>query len=167
MNFSQIWKEKKRTSLIIKEEYNLPKKNKLNWLVVLNNKDILVDLIDALWNLEANFVVVTDLNLATAKNVVLEKEIHRNLTIWFDFIICDNEIYSLAEYLKQGIVPIITEENYMSSILSEFNPIKNTWNSFLYKGENKWTIFYSLIRYLENSKFPFDNKNLVKNVLSV
>jgi hypothetical protein len=167
MNFSQLLKEKVKYSKLLKEEYNFPKKNKFNWLIVLNNKDILIDFIDSLWNLQANFVIITDLKLKNLNNVSLQNELNRKFTIWFDFILCDNNIYSLTDYLKQGIVPIISKENYMSSILNEFNPIKNTWNSFLYESNNKWSIFYSLVRYLENSKFTFDNKNLVKNVLDI
>ena len=45
--------------------------------------------------------------------------------------------------------------------------ISNTWNSFLYDSDIMWSMFYALVGYLENSKFSFDNKNLVKNVLEV
>jgi hypothetical protein len=37
----------------------------------------------------------------------------------------------------------------------------------MFKQENSWDIFYSIIRYLENYKFPYDNKALVKNILDI
>jgi hypothetical protein len=45
--------------------------------------------------------------------------------------------------------------------------MKNEGNSFYYEESNHWSIFYSIVRYMENYKFPFDNKNLIKNVLAV
>ncbi len=167
MGFSQLMKEKKKYSKLIKEEYDFPRKNKLNWLVVLNDKDLLVDFVDALWSLDANFVVVTDFKLKTFKNVCLKEQIKREMSVGFDFILCDDDISSLWDYMNEGIIPITSKNNHMSSILKEFDPIRNTGNCFLYEGNNKWSIFYALIRYLENSKFSFDNKNLVKNVLEV
>jgi hypothetical protein len=45
--------------------------------------------------------------------------------------------------------------------------MKNEGNSYFYDSESKWLVFWAIIRYMENYKFPFDNKNLVKNVLKV
>ncbi|MBF0913876.1 hypothetical protein HXK64_02895 [Candidatus Gracilibacteria bacterium] len=81
-------------------------------------------------------------------------------------MICDKEASSLKKYLEKGVTPIISKNNPLKSILKEFDPAKNIGNSFLFESENKWQIFYSLVRYLENYKFPFDNRNLVKNILN-
>jgi hypothetical protein len=69
--------------------------------------------------------------------------------------------------LQAWIVPIISSKNPLNSILKEFNPMRNEWNSYLFEQDDRWAIFYALVRYLENFKFPFDNKNLVKNVLNI
>ena len=167
MSLAQILKEKKKHSSFIKQEYNLPQKNNLNWLILINDEKLLIEFIESLSVLNANFIITSELKQETPENVVITKEINNKNTIWFDFIICDDKIDGLSEYLREWVVPIISENSHMSSILKEFNPVKNTWNSFLYKEDNKWSIFYSLIRYLENSKFPFDNKNLIKNVLEI
>jgi len=55
----------------------------------------------------------------------------------------------------------------LSALLKEFNPMKGEGNAFIYEKENIWCIFYAFIRYLENSKFPFDNKILVQNVIKL
>ena len=101
------------------------------------------------------------------KNIVATSKVPESYLVWLDFVICDKDISSLKKYLENWITPIISQNNPLKSILKEFNPIKNEWNSFIYENENKWSIFYSLVRYLENYKFPFDNKNLVKNVLNI
>jgi glycogen synthase len=40
-------------------------------------------------------------------------------------------------------------------------------NGYIFEKNNKWEIFYALTKYLENYKFPYDNRNLVKNVLEI
>lgn len=112
-------------------------------------------------------MILTDMNSEDLENVKVVKEVNKKTVGWFDFIICDNEISSLSDYLRQWTVPIISENSHMLSILNEFDPVKNIWNSFLYMEDNKWSIFYALVRYLENSKFSFDNRNLVKNILEI
>jgi hypothetical protein len=62
---------------------------------------------------------------------------------------------------------VIPRQNSMWSVLSDYNAAKSEWNSFLYELENEWDVFYTIARYLENFKFPYDNKSLVKNVFEV
>ena len=45
--------------------------------------------------------------------------------------------------------------------------MKNIWNSYLYDTLNEWSIFYSIVRYLENYKYTYDNKSLIRNVLDI
>lgn len=164
-----IFKEKKENNLKLKEKYSLIKQNKTVWLVKLNDKKLIKELRDSFLVLPANFILEIE-NIETEKlwkNIVATHKIPENILSGIDFIICDSEICSLKKYLEKGIVPIITEKNSLKSILREFNPLKNEGNSFLVKDENKWEYFYSLVKYLENNKFPQDNKNLVKNILEI
>jgi hypothetical protein len=101
------------------------------------------------------------------KNIIATGKIETKELIGFDFILCDEDIKDLNKYLSNWIVPIIPLENPFSSILQEFNPMRNEWNAYIFNKEDKRSIFYAIVRYIENSKFPFDNKNLVKNVLDV
>jgi hypothetical protein len=144
-------------------------KTKPLWLVKISNKSLIKYLRDAFLILPAFFVLEIDW-VDTEKlweNIVAIGKIDSNELIWFDFILCDNNIKNLNKYFQVWIVPIVSSKSSLSSILKEFAPMKNEWNSYIFDEEDKWSIFYALVRYLENFKFPFDNKNLVKNVLDI
>ena len=155
----------------MRKEYPLMKKFKPIGLIKLENKDVLKDLRDGLLHIPAWFIIevtwVRDLNEEIWANILAVWEVKADLIAWFDFIVCDDDIKNLENYLKWGVVPIIHKNNHLHTILKDFNPIKNDGNAFLYDAYNKWSIFTAIVRYMENYKFPFDNKNLVENVLSI
>lgn len=169
MNITTILAKKKEDSLALKKTLGLLLKFKPLWLIKLSDSELTNDLVNGLKSLPAGFVVY----LKDSKTEILSNNV---VVIWkldnwvlsgFDFIVCDNKIKDIDLYIKKGITPIILRENTVSNDLIEFNPLKNEWNSFFYEDLNKWDIFYSIVRYMENYKFPFDNKNLVSNVLKV
>ncbi len=169
MNLTETLKSKKIKSDKLKQKYSLTKRNKALGLIKLNNKSLLKDIRDGLLELPISFVIEVDW-ADTEKlwdNIVAVSKVLTSDIIAFDFILCDDEVKWLNKYLEKWITPIIIEKNTLSSILKDFNPIKNEGNAFLYEKENKWSIFSALVRYSENYKFPMDNKNLVKNVLKV
>ena len=164
MTLSELIKEKRKVSENIKNLFSLPKKNRATGLIKLENKTITKELLEWLKELPVNFIIETDdteeishANIKTSSNI-------SKLEYGFDFIVCDNCTDKLSWYFNKWIVPIIIKDSHISSILSEFNPLKNEWNCYIFEQENAWNIFYAIVRYLENYKFPFDNKNLVKNV---
>lgn len=167
---TNIFNQKKEISLKLKNRYDFLRKNKCIWLIKLSDKNLIIDLRDALVNLPVSFVI--EMNWLKEeeklwKNIVATWKVLNENLIWFDFLICDKDISCLKKYLEKWIVPIISKQNPLKTILKDFNAIKNTWNAFLYEVENKWLIFEALVRYLENYKFPFDNKNLIKNILNI
>lgn len=165
-----IFNEKKEQNIKLKEKFWFLKKNKCIWLIKLNDKNLIIELRDAFVNLPVNFVIEIDWlseNEQLWKNIIATWRLSDENLLWFDFLICDNNISWLKKYLEKWITPIISVNNPLKSILQDFDAMKNIWNSFLYEKENKWLIFQALIRYLENYKFPFDNKNLVKNILEI
>jgi len=164
-----IISEKKKNSTLLKKQFNFWNKNKPIWYVCLNDKNNLEFLLEWFFSLPCNFIIKSDtpLDISKYENIRITKNIQKDLMIGFDFLLCDNNEEWLKDYFKNWIVPIIPDNNYLSSILEEFNPIKNTWNSFVYKEWNNWSAFYALVRYLENYNFPFDNINLIKNVLAI
>lgn len=168
MTLAQILKEKKEWSNILKREYNLLLKNKALWLVKLNNKTLLQKLYFWLANLPINFVVIWDFWKEwideNFKNIYITKNIDNAKMKSFDFCVFDSEITDLTLYNENAIVSILPKNNHLSSIVKEYKPMKNEWNSYLYDKYNEWSIFHAITRYLENYKIPFDNKNLVKNV---
>ena len=164
MNLSELTREKRRYSDLIKSEYSFPKNNKCIWLIKIKDKEILSELIKGMAFLPMNFIVISEEAFTkNSDNIVFIDDISTH-EIWVDFVVFDDEESSLDNYFKKWITPIVSKTSHLSSILNEFNPMKNEGNSFLYDETNAWSIFYSLVRYLENYKFPFDNKNLVKNV---
>jgi len=169
MDLNIILKEKKEKNILLKNKFRLPLKDKAIWLVKITNKVLIKDLRDWLLTLPSSFIVEVD--WATTEklweNIIATSKIDENYLIWFDFIVCDDSIKNLNKYFELGITPLISSKNHLNSILKEFNPVKNEGNSYLFESLDKWSVFYSIVRYLENFKFPFDNKNLVKNVINL
>ena len=169
MELNVVLKEKREKNILIKRKFWLLQKNKTLWLIKISNKALIKDLRDWLILLPASFVFEIDWIETDKlwKNIIATSKIEEKDLIAFDFIICDDDIKNLDKYLWFGITPLVSSKNTFKSILKEFNPIKNEWNSFQFQSLDKWSIYYALIRYLENYKFSYDNKNLVKNVLKI
>lgn len=169
MNIMTILTEKKENSLKLKKTLGLLVKFKPLWLIRLSNWDITNELIEGLKSLPTGFVIYSEWvqTEILSNNVVITGELKDNVLSGFDFVVCDDEIKNLNMYIEKWVTPLILRDNHLSSILKEFDPLKNEWNSFFYENLDKWNIFYTIVRYMENYKFPFDNKNLVKNVLKV
>jgi hypothetical protein len=119
-------------------------------------------------NLPINFVVVWDFwkewQDEQFKNIYITKKINESNIKAFDFVVLDSNITNLSDYTHNAVVPIFPTDNHLSSLLKEYQPMKNEGNSYLYEKHNQWSIFHSITRYLENYKITFDNKSLVKNV---
>ncbi len=169
MDLNTIIKEKKEKNTEIKKRLGLIQKHKALGLVKISNKTLIKDLRDWFLVLPSSFVIQVDwVDIEKLwNNIVATWNIDKNDFIGFDFILCDEDIENINIYLEKWITPIIHSDTHMTAILKEFNPMKNEWNSYLFSSNDKWTIFYSIVRYLENHKYAFDNKNLVKNVLSI
>lgn len=168
MPLSELLKEKHTISSNIKKKHKFPARNKALWLIYIKNASLLDKLSEWLCNLPASFLVVVDTQ---------KKSVHRNIAytnkipdfelLGFDFVVGDSELVQIGDYLKNGVVPVIPRNNSMGTVLSDYNAAKSEGNSFLYELENEWDVFYTIARYLENYKFPYDNKSLVKNVFEV
>lgn len=159
--------KKKEVATEMLKKYDFVKSSKLLGLVKISNQGVLNKLLDWFSTLPVNFLVISDFEVTEYKNIKKIQDILELEMDGLDFIICDKTVEKLELYCRKWVVPIIEDKNYLSSILSEFNPIKNEWNSFIYEVLNEWNIFYAFIRYMENSKFSFDNKNLIVNVSNI
>lgn len=169
MDLNMVIKEKREKNIELKNRFWLIKKHKALGLIKITDKSIIKDLRDWLLVLPSSFIIDVEwVDLEKLwNNIIATSKIEKSDFIWFDFLICDENIENINNYLEYWVTPIISNNSHISSILKEFDPIKNEGNSYLFSISDKWCIYYSLIRYLENYKFPFDNKNLVKNVLSI
>jgi hypothetical protein len=167
MGLTEILNEKKRQTETIKNKFKLLKKNKILWIVVMDNKEIISDLLKWLSVLPVDLIILSKEEFGKYDSMIYLNEVNDSLLFWIDFIVCDDCMWKLWDYLKKWIVPIVAKDNYLNNILNEFNPVKSEWNAFFYTEDNVWSIFYAVIRYLENYKFPYDNRNLVKNVIDI
>jgi len=168
MVLSTILKEKAANKIkLLKENNFIDEKNPI-WFIDVNSKIIDNILIDALKILPANFVIYSnDNSFENSDNIVFIKNLDTNINSWFDFIVSNNEDTDILKNMKLSTVPIISWNNKIFSLLKEFNAANVEWNSFIFKNEVLCDIYYAIIRYLENYKFPYDNKALVKNVLDI
>ena len=168
MNISSIIAEKKENNLKLKKALWILLKFKPLWLVKLSDKELTNELIEWLKQLPTWFVVYIENEdtMIISNNIVITWELDDSVVSWFDFVICDDDTDSLNIFIEKWITPIMIRNNHLASILKEFNPLKNEWNAFFYENMNKWDIFFTIVRYMENFKFPYDNKNLVKNVIN-
>ncbi len=166
MQLAKLLVQKTKYKNIIIRELGLLRKNKSLWLIDITKWEVLEHLIYGLSKLPVNFVILTNNEkFKSTQNLHFINKISLEKKVWFDFIVGDDDIDSLENYFKYWVVPIVNSNNYLSSILKEFDAWESSGNAFLYESFDQYSIFYALIRYLENKKFPYDNKALVKNVV--
>lgn len=162
-----IYTQKKKYSKILKDFFHFETKNKPTAFILLKNTEHIDFLLDGLEVLSCDFIIQTEKQLKEKINVAYTKNINKDLLLWVDFIILDNETSNLQDYFSSGITPIIPSNNHLWNILKEFDPLTSEGNAYIYKENNQWSLYYSVIRYLENYKFPYDNRNLIKNVINL
>lgn len=67
----------------------------------------------------------------------------------------------VEEMFLHGTIPI----SAMRKELDDYNPNRETGNSFIYRKSHKWSMFAALVRAIETFKFPYDWKNIVRQGL--
>jgi hypothetical protein len=165
MNFSELLEKKTIQRDILKESYNLPKRSKILVGVCFNDIKSTKKILDGLAVLPANFIIFnTEIEKHEAKNIVFEADYKSIDMNGLDGILCSCDDIVLERVMELGVVPLVNEGNYLGKILTEFHPGRAEGNAYLYEKGSYWSAYYALIRYLENHKFPYDNRNLVKNV---
>jgi len=167
MSFSEISSSKTLARDTIKSKFSLPRRSKILVGVHFTQIEMTRNLLEWLAVLPANFVVfwLEKSEVQEYKNICYSPKIEDIDTKWLDAIICDCTDVKLENFMQEWVVPIVNEKNYLWKILSEFHPGRAEGNSYLYQDSSSWSAYYWLIRYLENHKFPYDNRNLVKNVI--
>ncbi len=168
MTFSEILAKKTAVRDDYKNIYNLPKRSKILVGVHFTNKAITQELLEGFAILPANFIIfweaVTEIE---AKNIAyIDSHDSFDMT-GVDAMLCDCEDVKLEKIMELWVVPLVNEKSYLWKILQEFHPGRAEWNAYLYENSSSWSAYYALVRYLENHKFPYDNKNLIKNVIWV
>lgn len=158
---------KNKYSKVIKEFYKFQTKNKPLGLIKLTDTSMIDALLDGLEVLLCDFVIEIEQEYENRKNIIFTKNIPSDMLVGFDFVVGDSETSKVGEYVKLWITPILSSHHHLSSLIRDFDPLQNEGNGYIYLAGNYWSIFIQLVRYLENYKFPYDNKNLVLNVLKI
>ncbi len=165
MNISELIQAKTELRDEYKSTYSLPRRSKILIGVHFTDSSITNAIIDGLWELPANFIIFgKDINKSDAKNICYSDDHSKIDMKGIDAMLCNCDDIKLEEIMKLGTVPIINNNNYLWKILQEFHPGRAEGNSYIYENNSYWSAYYALVRYLENHKFPYDNRNLVKNV---
>jgi len=166
MTIASILKEKSANKTELLAQNNLKNKKLPLWLIKLNSDLIDWVLVDALKILPANFIISWK-NNNFWDNWNIKFIDNKSMDSGFDFVVCDWCEDSINQYLNSWIVPVISKNHHISSILKEFDAKKIEWNAFIFENNALCDIYYAIIRYMENYKFPYDHKALVKNVLDI
>jgi len=167
VTLANILKGKSENKDKLLNQSNLKNKKLPLWFINIDNNLINNTLIDALKILPANFIVYTNnTELSNFDNICFVEDTKNELNSGFDFLACNNKV-DLLSFMKSWVVPIVSKTNNLWVLLNEFNAVKIEWNSYIFENNSLCDIYYAIIRYLENFKFPYDNKALVKNVINI
>jgi hypothetical protein len=166
MNFSELTSQKTKIRDNYKSKYNFPRRSKILVWVHFTDSKMTQEILSWLSVLPANFIVFSsDIQKIESKNIAYEDS-HADFDMtWIDAMLCNCEDIALEKNMELWTAPIINEKNYLWKILSEFHPGRAEGNAYIYNDNSSWSAYYALIRYLENHKFPYDNRNLIKNVV--
>lgn len=164
MELKRCIEEKRKYSGIIRENFEFMKKIKPIWMVLVSDEINLETLAKWLSVLPCNFIIKGENPGVDFKNIKFIPEITEINKLGLDFVLTNFE-EDLSGYFNFWVVPIVSSEKIWSEHLEEFNPVSTSGNSFMFEHNTEWDMFYALVKYLENYKFPYDNKNLIKNVI--
>jgi starch synthase len=67
----------------------------------------------------------------------------------------------LTHCLRYGVVPVSSA----AKTLSDYDPIQETGNAFIFAVPTKWHVFASLVRAMETYKFPFDWRTIQRHCM--
>lgn len=157
MDLIELIKTKREKADMLIKKYKFNKKNKILWYIHFDEYNDFNDLFDWLSKLWVNFIV--SWVWENTSNIIYTQD--KLEFIWFDFVICD-KCSQKVEYNKNWVTQIWYS---LYSNIKDFDPRTSVWNWFLYNELSKWDIFQAVIRYLENYKFSYDNKALIKNII--
>lgn len=79
-----------------------------------------------------------------------------------DMLLCPSDsrecAAEISRALESGVVPLTVAQEEVE----DYSPVHESGNAFIHQKKTCWSLFANLIRALENFKFPYDWKNIVK-----
>lgn len=123
------------------------------------NREELFKMLEGLNFVEAQVVLLADFqeDFGGAKMLKYERENRKalleacDIALIFDFS-------DVEEMLLHGVIPV----SFKRPEVVDYNPNRETGNSFVYRDKSPWGIFAAVVRAIETFKFPYDWKHIVR-----
>lgn len=165
----------------LRNEYGLTlNKKKLLLSIIIDEKsgpDVMTFLKNFLEGIKAvsvSVIIVTPQNLKVeldnfkSPRGVFVMQTNKNLTekvlaasdVSFVFPLSSMKKEHLNLMWHLGVVPIAPEK-----IAQDYDPNKETGNSFISRNSDAWSVFAALVRAAETFRFPYDWKHIIKQAL--
>jgi len=126
----------------------------------------LKSLLEATENIDVEVVILADSNpeiLSFAHTVVIPySRINRQKLLNAADMALTFSFNDVEEMFLNGIIPI----SAIRPEVKNYDPNRESGNSFVYKKQNHWSIFASMIRAIEAFRFPYDWKHIVRQGVS-
>ncbi len=169
-------KENKRALLIdkgIKSDTRKPLVVILAHLFVsMRDKAILDELMSALSSLGVQLLIVVDTKYCSAQLLKQclqlennERNVHLALAAG-DIVVLPPSVntHLIKSCLDYGIVPVaFIEQDY----IADYDPARESGNSFAYKSQSVWAIFAAIVRSLETYRLSYDWQRIQRNGMEV
>lgn len=122
----------------------------------INKKEeqVLKELFEAITLLDINFNIIKKADTAGEKKLFKLAD---------TILVLNPESKLFKEALKSGVVPIILKTPKLT--LKEYDLLSEQGVCFCFENINKWEIFAAIVRAFESYKFPYDWKNIVRQIL--
>ncbi|MDD2516000.1 MAG: hypothetical protein PHF46_04235 [Candidatus Gracilibacteria bacterium] len=151
----------------VKEHFNIQKGVTIIGIIAIENKEKRDFIVKGLSEIGLGAIAFFKGPNEDIQNISFVEKLNSNMLPGFDFFVSDEigDEVDIMKYMKNGIVPIMPEQNTFTGIIKPFNPMMFEGNAFLFKKDGCYNIFERIVAYLENIKFPEDRRILIKNVL--
>lgn len=155
--------QKKAAKAELSRELSLSKNKPLLGIFLdkaLTDESEMQQIMDALSAVEVEVVILADSNLDAldmTKVLPYGRENRKKLLDAADIALIF-EFSDVQELLLNGIIPVSCERPGVI----DYNPNRETGNSFVYRHKSPWGIFAALVRAIETFKFPYDWKHIVR-----
>jgi len=146
------------------DEFGFKNFEKVPFFLSFEKNEIIKNNLEGLKILNANFFIFDEnkenedyenIKFCNNKNDEMIKKVMACTDVLFVF---DKNKQSIKDATKNQLALVSTK----FGILENYNPVKETGNSFLY--ENSWEFFVALVRAVETYKFSYDWNQIVKNL---
>ncbi len=164
---SALIKLKREAKKDLAKKLSFSRKRPLLGIIIDNELEVDIEkkierFLDGVSVLDVEVVVLADSNLElfSMPNVIIfpySRSNRKNLLEAADMAL-SFDFSDIEEMLLNGVIPISSERGE----ISDYNPSRETGNSFIYRKDNHWSIFEALIRARETYKLPYDWKHIIR-----